>query len=190
MPIPAVVAAAASALLPVVADLFRARGSGTSSRNAEIVQAAAPVLVEIARKVVPDAANEQAAVETVLANKTAQQQFRAEVAMRWSDLEPYLRFDEESRREAREFATDLTGSGPEWRQIGAGVLIGVLSLTIILGGGAMFWSLMSSPQLDPGQKGLILGALLSVFSSTAAYWFGSSATSRLKDQTINEQAKR
>ena len=193
MAIPALVAAAASALLPIVADLFRARASKTSSRNAEIVDAvseAAPALVEIAKQVA-GGGNEQAAAEKILADKELQAQFRAQVALKWSDLEPFLRFEEESKEKARGFAERMTaGDGPQWRQIGFGFLVAVMSLTIVVGGGAMFWNLMSSPQLDPGQKGLILGALIASFTTVVGYFFGSSATSRQKDQTIAEQAKR
>ena len=191
MAIPAIVTAAASALLPIIADLFRARGSKTAERNADIVEAAGPAILEIAREIVPSAPNDQAVAEAILADKQLQTQFRAEAALRWSDIEPFLRFEEESRDKARGFAERMTAAdGPAWRQIGFGVLIAVMSLTIVVGGGAMFWNLMSSPQLDPGQKGLILGALIASFTTVVGYFFGSSATSRQKDVTIAEQARR
>ena len=192
-PLAPVILAAGQALLPLVIDFFRGRGSKTSDRNADILEQtkeALPVLVEIAKTVAPDAPNEQAVAEAILASKELQAQFKAAVAVRWQDIEPFMRFEEESRAAARHFVGGLMTEGPTWQQIGSGVLIGLLSLTIIFGGGAMFWSMMNSPQLDPGQKGLILGALLSVFSSTAAFWFGSSASSRVKDQTISEQARK
>ena len=189
MAIPALVTAAASALLPLVVDLFRARGSKTSERNADIVEAAAPTLVAIAKEIA--GGNEQQAAEKILGDKALQDQFRAAVALKWSDIEPFLRFEEESRDKARGFAERMTAAdGPAWRQIGFGALIAVMSLTIVVGGGAMFWNLMSSPQLDPGQKGLILGALIASFTTVVGYFFGSSATSRQKDQTIAEQARR
>jgi hypothetical protein len=193
MAIPALVTAAASALLPIIADLFRARGSKTGTRNADIVDAvgeAAPAIVAIAKEVA-GGGNEQQAAEAILASKELQQQFRAQVALQWSDLEPFLRHESEERSKARDFAERMTAAdGPEWRQIGFGALISIMSLTIVVGGGAMFWNLMSSPQLDPGQKGLILGALIASFTTVVGYFFGSSATSRQKDATIAEQAKR
>ena len=185
MPLPAAAAVA------LATELWRIlRPTPKVEAVAGAIQKAAPVLFDAAKQAVPTAVNEQQAVEQIKASPQAQAQFRAAAMLRWDDLAPAWEAEEKSRREAREFGAEMTGTGPAWRQIGAGVLIGALSLTIILGGGAMFWSLMSSPQLDPGQKGLILGALLSVFSSTAAYWFGSSAQSRIKDQTIAEQARR
>lgn len=190
MPIPAIVSAAASALLPLVSDMMRARGSKTAERNAGVIDAAAPVLIEIAKQVAPVATNEQEAAEAILADKKLQQRFRAEVALRWADVAPAFEHDAAEREAARVFADKMTGDGPAWRQIGFGALIGIMSLTIIVGGGAMFWNLMSSPQLDPGQKGLILGALIASFTTVVGYFFGSSASSRVKDQTISEQARK
>jgi hypothetical protein len=147
--------------------------------------------MEVARQVVPNARNEQEATEAILANKSLQDAFKGAMAVRWSDVRPFLEFEEESRGAARGFAEKMTTTdGPEWRQIGFGALISIMSLTIVVGGGAMFWHLMSSPQLDPGQKGLILGALIASFTTVVGYFFGSSATSRQKDATIAEQAKR
>jgi hypothetical protein len=37
---------------------------------------------------------------------------------------------------------------------------------------------------------MVLGALLAAFASAVQYWLGTTASSRAKDQTINEQAKR
>ena len=189
MAIPALVTAAASALLPIVADLFRARGSKTSERNADIIETAAPVIMEIARTVAP-AANDQASAEAILSSKDLQAQFRAAMALKWSDVEPFFRAEEESREAARKFVGGFISDGPQWRQIGASVLIAVLSLTIVVGGGWMFWNLMDSPQLDPGQKGLILGALLASFSTVVGFWFGSSRSSQMKDEAIAEATRK
>ena len=189
MPLPAAAAVALGAELLKLLPMFSS-GSKVAERNVAAGQAVGGKLLEIAKEVAGPALNEQAAVEAVQKNAQLRDQFVAKAVANWSDFAPAWEAEEKSRREARAFGVELMSDGPAWRQIGAGVLIGTLSLTIILGGGAMFWSLMSSPQLDPGQKGLILGALLSVFSSTAAYWFGSSASSRIKDQTISEQARK
>jgi hypothetical protein len=173
-----------------VIDLFKARGTKTSERNADVVEAVGPTLIAIAKEVV-GSGNEQQVTESILASKALQDQFRAQVALKWSDVEPFLRHDSEEREKARDFTERMTAAdGPEWRQIGFGALISIMSLTIVVGGGAMFWNLMSSPQLDPGQKGLILGALIASFTTVVGYFFGSSATSRQKDATIAEQAKR
>jgi hypothetical protein len=190
MPLPAAAAVALGAELLKLLPMFSS-GSKVAERNVAAAQQLGGTLLQIAREVAgPVAVNEQAAVEQIQRNPTMRDTFVARAVAQWSDIAPAWEAEEKSRREAREFGDRLMAEGPAWRQIGAGVLIGTLSLVIIFGGGAMFWTMMGSPQLDPGQKGLILGSLLSVFSSTAAYWFGSSASSRIKDQTINEQAKR
>jgi len=192
--IPALVAAAASALLPIVADLFRARGSKTSTRNAEILDQvgdAAPVLVSIAKEVA-GGGNEQQAAEAILASKELQQQFRAQVALKWSDLEPFLRFEEESRQSAREFVDTMTSSGPQWRQIGWGVLIGVLSLLIVTGIGYTFWHVLFSADsaFSQSTRDGVVELMKNVAILVIGFFFGSSASNRQKDVTIAEQSKR
>lgn len=188
---PAIIQAIATTLFPLISDLFRARGSKTATRNADIMSVvgdAAPAIVEIAKEVA-GGGNEQQAAEAILSDKILQARFRAEVALKWSELEPFLRFEEESRAAARQFSSALMSDGPQWRQVGAGLLIGALSLTIVVGGGAMFWQLMDSPMLDPGQKGLILGALIAAFTTTVGFWFGSSRSSQMKDQALVEKSQ-
>ena len=189
MALPGIAVAAAQALFPLIVDLFRARGTKVSERNAEIIEAAAPAIMEVARAVVPGA-NDQEVAETILGDKILQQTFRAQAAMKWSDIEPFLRFEEDSRAKARSFTSDMMTTGPEWKQMGAGLLIGALSLFIIVGGGFLFWDMMYNPNLDPGQKGLILGALIAAFTTAVGFWFGSSASGRQSGQTVSEIAKR
>lgn len=193
MAIPALVAAAASALLPIVADLFRARASKTSSRNAEIVDAvseAAPALVEIAKQVA-GGGNEQAAAEKILADKDLQAQFRAQVALKWSDLEPFLRFEEESRDKARGFAEKMTKTGPAWRQIGAGVLLAVLALIIVGGAGWIFYQVLfaTGTTFSTSTRDGIVEVLKNILVLVVGFFFGSSASSRSSGQTVSEIAK-
>jgi hypothetical protein len=189
MPLPAAAAVALGAELLKLLPMFSS-GSKVAERNVAAAQQLGGRLLEIAKETAGTTVpNEQAAVEAVMKNPQLQQQFVAKAVASWSDLQPALEFEHKEREAARSFVAAAT-AGESWRAIGAGILIGTLSVTIIVGGGAMFWSLMDSPQLDPGQKGLILGALLSVFSSTAAFWFGSSRSSQVKDATIAEQARR
>lgn len=190
MPIHALVTAAASALLPIVADLFRARGSKTAERNADIIEAAAPVLVEVAKAVVPGASNEQAAAEAILKSKELQEAYRAAVALKWADVAPAFEFDEGSRNKAREWMLAATTEGPTWRQIGAGVLLAILSLLVLAGGGWMLREVLQHAQTDQQTKGLIIGFLISAATMVLSYFFGSSASSRVKDQTISDQASK
>ena len=178
-----------SAVIALGAELLKLIPFARKPERQEQVDAVAKVLVDTAKQVSPGAANEQAAFERVQSDPAVKAAFVAKVAERWSDVQPYLEFEARERKEARAFAVSLT-DGEGWRALGAGLLIGLLSITIVVGGGAMFWELMDSPQLDPGQKGLILGALLTAFTTTVGFWFGSSASSRSKDRTIEDQAKR
>jgi hypothetical protein len=189
MPLPVAAVVALGAELLKLLPMFSS-GSKVAERNVAAAQAVGGKLVEIARDVAGPVANEQAAVEAVQRNPQLQQQFVARAVAQWADLAPAWEAEERSRKEAREFALEATGSGPIWRQIGVGAVIGTLSITIVLGGGVLFWRMLESPQLDPGQKGLVLGALIAAFSSAISYWFGSTAQSRAKDVTIQEQARR
>jgi len=149
-----------------------------------------PALVQMAQQVAPGAVNEQAAVQAVQTNPQVRAAFQAQAAAQWADIAPMLEFEAGERKAARGFFTEATSEGPAWRQIGVGFVVAVLSLIIVIGGGSMFWSALNSPQLDPGQKGLILGALLTAFATVVGFWFGGSASGRQKDQTIADQAKR
>jgi hypothetical protein len=64
-----------------------------------------------------------------------------------------------------------------------------LSIFIVVGGGILFWDMMYNPNLDPGQKGLILGALIASFTTVVGFYFGSSASGRASGQTISDIAK-
>ncbi len=192
MPIPAVIAAAASALLPLISDLLRSRGSKTSERNAEIIENVGPVLVEVARQVVPAAPNEQAAVEAVLADKAIQTQFRAAMVERWSDVAPFLEYDSKEREAARDFTVEMTGTGPLWRQVGWGALTAVLALLIVAGVGYTFWNVLFSEHTTFSQstRDGIVELMKNVAILVVGFFFGTSASSKQKDQTISDQAKR
>jgi hypothetical protein len=190
MPLPAAAAIALGAELLKLLPMFSS-GSKTAERNIAAGQAVGGKLLEIARDVAgPSVVNEQAAVEAVQRNPQLTQAFVARAVASWSELAPAFEAEERSREAARGFVEGMTADGPEWRQIGTAFIVGALSLMIVGGGGVLFWTMMSSPQLDPGQKGLILGALIAAFGQAISFWFGSSAASRSKDRTIEEQARR
>ena len=153
------------------------------------IEKATPALLEAAKQAVPTATNEQQAVDQIKANPQLQAQFKAAAMMKWDELSPLLEYEAKERKEARDFAQLVTSTGPEWKQMGAGVLIGVLSLFLVVGGGFLFWDMMYNPNLDPGQKGLILGALIAAFTTAVGFWFGSSASGRQSGQTVSDIAK-
>ena len=190
MAIPALVTAAASALLPLVIDLFKARGTKTSERNAEVVEAVGPTIIAIAKEVVGGGGNEQQVAESILASKDLQNQFRAQVALQWKDVEPFLTFEEESRSKAREFAEAMTSDGPAWRAMGYGAILLLLVLGIIYGGGYILSQVLFHSDTDSQTKGMIVGAIIAFITQVLSYFVGSSASSKQKDATIAEQAKR
>jgi hypothetical protein len=188
MAIPALVTAAASALLPLVIDLFKARGTKTGDRNADVVEAVGPTLIAIAKEVV-GSGNEQQIAESILASKDLQAQFRAQVALQWKDVEPFLTFEEESRSKAREFAETMTSDG-SWRAMGYGAILLLLVLGIIYGGGFILSQVLFHGDTDSQTKGMIVGAIIAFITQVLSYFVGSSASSKQKDATIAEQAKR
>ena len=188
MALPAILVAAASSLLPLVIDLFRAKGTKTTDRNADIVEAVAPTLIEIARQLVPGA-NEQTATETILADKTLQTQFRAQVALQWKDVEPFLTFEEESKGKARDFMVKMTSEGPTWKQIGAGVLLAFLSVMVLGGGGWMLREVLLHAETDQQTRGLIIGFLISAATMVLSYFFGSSAGSKASGDAVRAIAE-
>lgn len=193
MAIPALVAAAGQALLPLVIDLFRKRGTATSERNADILEAvtpALPELVKIAQEIAP-ASNAQATAETILADKPLQEKFRAAVALKWSDLEPYLRFDEESREKARSFGDHMTGTGPQWRQIGFGALIAFLALLIIGGVGFTFYNILfdGGDKFSASTRDSIVQVLINLLVLVVGYFFGSSAGSKASGDAVRAIAE-
>lgn len=190
--IPGLVLAAGQALLPLVIDLFKARGTKTSERNAGVVEAVGPTLIAIAKEVVGGSGNEQQVAEAILANKELQNQFRAAVALKWTDVEPFLRFEEESRGKAREFVDLMTSDGPQWRQIGWAFLIGMLSLMIIGGVGYTFWNVLfaEGTAFSQSTRDGVVELMKNVAILVIGFFFGSSASNRQKDVTIEEQARR
>jgi hypothetical protein len=187
--IPALVTAAASALLPLVIDLFKARGTKTSERNAGVVEAVGPTLIAIAKEVVGGGGNEQQVAEAILASKDLQNQFRAQVALQWKDVEPFLTFEEESRSKARDFAETMTSDG-SWRAMGYGAILLLLVLGIIYGGGFILSQVLFHSDTDSQTKGMIVGAIIAFITQVLSYFVGSSASSKQKDATIAEQARR
>jgi hypothetical protein len=187
MAIPALVAAAASALLPFIADLMREKGSKTSTRNADILDRVpdlVPTIIELGRAVVPGAKNEQEIVEAITASKDLQAQLRAQAAMRWSDIRPFLEFEEESRAKAREFAGTWDG---ERLIFGQFRFVELLSLILLLvssvGGGFVLYG-----DFPPEMKGAVITLMLIAgFTGVKEFWLGSSRDSQRKTELLNDR---
>jgi hypothetical protein len=161
-------------------------------QKAEQLDTLAQQLVRIAQAVQPTAVNEQQAVEQVRANPQLRAAFVARAVESWDEIRPAWEAEEKSRREARQFAAQMTGEGPAWRQVGYGVLVAVIALILINGIGGMFWGVLfgDAEQFSQSTRDGIVETAKNILILVVGFFFGSSASNRQKDTTIQEQARR
>jgi lysozyme len=172
---PPILAAVLPTFLEAAPKLIRIFGDGKQSdKNAR----AAQIVADIAKEATGER-NEQAAAEAIASEPKAAQAFQAAVHERWFELTEVGG----GVQEARAFTERLIGL-PDWRGVGFSILMGVLALTIVFGGGLMLWSLLQDPATPPEQKGMVLGAIIATIGAPVAFFFGSSASSRAKDQAL------
>jgi lysozyme len=175
MPIPVFVQTAAVALAEILPALIRIKSQSPNGEiNAKIAEAVVPAVMAAT-----GAKNAQEAVEMVQADPVARDAADKAVRDMYYDLVEIGG----GVTEARAFAKDLIGL-PDWRGVGFSVLMGVLALVIVGGGGWMLWSLLQDPATPPEQKGMVLGAIIATIGAPVAFFFGSSASSRAKDQAL------
>jgi lysozyme len=175
MPIAPILAAVLPTFLEAAPKLIRIFGDGKQSdKNAR----AAQIVADIAKEAT-GATNEQAAAEVISRDPKAAEAFQGLVQARWFELTEVGG----GVQEARAFTERLIGL-PDWRGVGFSILMGVLALTIVFGGGLMLWSLLQDPATPPEQKGMVLGAIIATIGAPVAFFFGSSASSRAKDQAL------
>jgi len=175
MPIAPILAAVLPTFLEAAPKLIRIFGDGKQSdKNAR----AAQIVADIAKEAT-GATNEQAAAEVISRDPKAAEAFQGLVQERWFELTEVGG----GVQDARAFSERLIGL-PDWRGVGFSILMGVLALTIVFGGGLMLWSLLQDPATPPEQKGMVLGAIIATIGAPVAFFFGSSASSRAKDQAL------
>jgi lysozyme len=175
---PPILAAVLPTFLEAAPKLIRIFGDGKQSdKNAR----AAQIVADIAKEAT-GATNEQAAAEVISRDPKAAEAFQVAVQERWFELTEVGG----GVQEARAFTERLIGL-PDWRGVGFSILMGVLALTIVFGGGLMLWSLLQDPATPPEQKGMVLGAIIATIGAPVAFFFGSSASSRAKDQALIER---
>lgn len=188
MPIPAILAAAASSLLPVVVDLFKAHGSKTSERNSQILEAAGPALVEVA-KVVTGEATAEAAAEKVLSNPEVRDQFREAVKERWfafaDVLERINAVEQQNISAARAYNTaEPLLVSTRWVKL---KFVHLLSMVLV---GFSGWFVIEHfNALTPELKGAIITLMvIAGWNGVRDYWMGSSSGSDRKTDMM--QGKR
>jgi muramidase (phage lysozyme) len=178
LPVPLIIALGESLLrfLPAFGS-----GSKVSNRNIEMTQELGKTLIEKAKEVVPEAPNEQGAVQAILDDPLLQKRFTAECAVKWDDIAPFVEAEEKSRKEARNFMLEMTSDGPMWRAVGYGVLVGVTAMIIIVGGGWMLWEATISSWASDAMRQENQAFLRNVILIVVGFIFGSSYSSHRKD---------
>lgn len=183
-PIAPVLAALLPSIVSLIPELGRLFGSGSevSNRNIAAAQKVAEVVVQAT-----GAPNLQGAIETMEREPAARQAAANAVQSIWYELQPA---DGGGIAGARAAALSMT-EGRDWRAIGYGVTLGVLALVIVAGGGALIWVLLTDPNTNAEQRGMLIGAVVALMGSVVAFFFGSSVSSRAKDNVlVSELGKR
>lgn len=171
------IAAAISTIIQAAPTLIRAFGNGEQAqKNAKI----ADVIADIATKAT-GTTDVVAAAQRVVADPSAAQAIEAAAQERFYELTEVGG----GIQAARGFVVALLGSGPEWQRVASAVFVGVLSLAIVGGGGAMMWSLLHDPSVSGEQRAMLIGAAIALINAPVAWWFGSSASSRRKDDALS-----
>ena len=127
MPAPFIAIAfeALSALLPTLIRMKSKSPNG--EMNAQIAEKVVPLIQEAV-----GATNAQEAVERVANDPEALKKAEKAVRENWLEIEEVGG----GIKDAREFALDMTSSGPPWRQIGFGLMLALLAIGVVIGGGA------------------------------------------------------
>ena len=170
MPIPApLLIAGAQALLPFVADLFKAKGGATAERNAAIIEKAAPILVEAAKAATGQTSIE-GAISAVAGSTVAQEQFRKQVESRWFEITEAGGGGIEG---ARTFNLQSAGT-PFWMMPAFWISMSLLPLLY----GTVYLVLTGA---DPSFSGELKAAISSavvtgILGAIVGFWLGASFT--------------
>lgn len=166
----ALITAAAQALFPVVADMFKKHGGDTAERNAAIIEKAGPILVEAA-KVATGEASIDGAVSAVLGSKEGQQAFRKQVEIQWFEI---VEAGGGGIAGARQFNLAAAGT-PFWMMPAFWVTALLLPLVYYT-----TYAVLSGA-VDKGFSGELKAAIASaiisgVLGGVVGFWLGSSFT--------------
>jgi hypothetical protein len=126
----------------------------------------------------------EGAVRKLQEDAGAREAAQREVRLSFPELMQLAELNEKSTTEARAFAQRMTDSGPMWRALGFGVILAVLAFVVVVGGGWILHGVLQADGTDLQTRGMIIGALIGFVAQVLAYFFGSSASSRSKDQAM------
>lgn len=183
-PIAPVLAALLPSIVSLIPELGRLFGSGSevSNRNIAAAQKVAEVVVQAT-----GAPNLQGAIESMEREPAARQAAANAVQSIWYELQPA---DGGGIAGARTAALAMT-EGRDWRAIGYGLTVFLLAQLIVGGGGALIWVLLTDPSTNAEQRGMLIGAVVALISAVVSFFFGSSVSSRAKDNAlVSELGKR
>lgn len=161
--------------IPELVKILGDKDARVSDRNIAAATKVADVLVRST-----GAANEQDAAQKILADPAVAAAARQAVQSAYYELVEVGG----GVPAAREFVQAITSTGPDWQRIAGTAFLGALALTIVVGGGFMFWSLLHDASVSGEQKAMLIGAVISLVGSPIAFFFGSSASSRRKDDAL------
>ena len=173
---------AITALVEAVPSLLRIfKGdSKTVERNAKAVEVISSVVKEVT-----GASSVAAAAEVVLTDPAVKAQFEQAIQGRYYDLVEVGG----GIPEARVWAAKMS-QGNDWRAIGFGALMAILSLIILVGGGFIFYQLLFHDSTNAEQRGMLVGALVAFLSAVIGYWFGSSVGSKQSGDAVRRIAEK
>lgn len=190
MPLPLVASFALQALptligkLPELASIFKDRSKDSQDQYAEAAMKAVDII-----KTATQTDSVEGAIKA-LDEPDRLMAARHAVRLSFPELMQAAQFDEDSRGKARDFTDRMTGTGPAWRQIGFGAILGILALVIVVGGGWTMRDVIFDISTTAETKGNVIGAFIAVITLVAGFFFGSSVSSRQKDDTIQQASRR
>lgn len=180
-PMAPVVAALLPSIVSMIPELAKLFGSGSevSNRNIKAAERVAEVVVQATK-----APNLQGAVEQMQADPESRRAASEAVQAEWYAL---VEAGGGGIDGARKFNLAMT-EGNSWRSAWWGAVLSLLALGVVLGGGAVMARLLVSG-IDESLAAQILDYFKAAGFIVLGYAFGSSASSRSKDETIAQRAK-
>lgn len=156
-----------------------------SERNVQVLERVGEIVTRATGE-----ATVEGAVRKLQEDAGARDAARRETRLAFPELVQLAEMGEKSTAEARAFAERMTDSGPMWRAIGFGVILAVLAFVVVVGGGWILHGVLQTDETDLQTRGMIIGALIAAVTQVLGYFFGSSASSRAKDQALTNAIER
>jgi hypothetical protein len=193
-PIVPIVAALLPQIVAALPDLARilSRTPSTDGQKPSVSERNVQVLEKVGEIVTRSTGEPtvEGAVRKLQVDSAAREAAARAVRMSFPELVQLAELNERSTGQARAFAERMTATGPLWRAAGFGVILAVLAIAVVAGGGWMLREVLQADQTDLQTKGMIIGALIAAVTQVLGYFFGSSASSRSKDQALVDVVER